>query len=84
MHVRTEAVLLSGQNECFRAKIRTVRHMKENLPAVLDVNSFQSRSLSILALFLEIDNFLLINKPICACMEFQPDLFIVTHVSNTA
>ena len=41
----------------------TVRHWKENLPRDLDGISFQSNSLSILVLFLEIETFLLINKP---------------------
>ena len=41
----------------------SVRHWKENLPTDLDGNSFQSNSLSILVLVLEIETFLLINKP---------------------
>ena len=45
----------------------------ENLPTDLDGNSFQSNSLSILALFLEIETFLLINKP--------KHLFVITWIS---
>ena len=51
-----------------------VRHWKENLPTDLDGNSFQSNSLSILVLFLEIETFLLINKP--------NHLFVITWISN--
>ena len=51
-----------------------VRHWKENLPTDLDGNSFQSNSLSILVLFLEIETFLLINK--------SKHLFVITWISN--
>ena len=50
-----------------------VRHWKENLPTDLDGNSFQSNSLSILVLFLEIETFFLINKP--------KHLFVITWIS---
>ena len=50
-----------------------VRHWKENLPTDLDGNSFQSNSHSILVLFLEIESFLLINKP--------KHLFVITWIS---
>ena len=50
-----------------------VRHWKENLPTYLDGNSFQSNSLSIFVLILEIETFLLINKP--------KHLFVITWIS---
>ena len=62
--------------------LSSVRHWKENLPTDLDGNSFQSNSLSILVLFLEIETFLLIT--VCDYLDFLPDLFIVTHLCNTA
>ena len=52
----------------------SVRHWKENLPTDLGGNSFQSNSLSILVLFLEIETFLLINKP--------KHLFVITWISK--
>ena len=55
-------------------RLYPVGHWKENLPTDLDGNSFQSNSLSILALFLEIETFLLINKP--------KHLFVITWISN--
>ena len=58
---------------------QSARHWR-NLPTVLDVNSFQSKSLSILVLFLEIEKFLLI----CDCLDFRPNLFIVTHICSAA
>ena len=51
----------------------TARHWKENLPTDLDGNSFQSNSLSIVVLFLEIEALLLINKP--------KHLFVITWIS---
>ena len=64
--------LISFQN-FFNCLIFTVRHWKENLPTDLDGNSFQSNSLIIVVLFLEIETFLLINKP--------KHLFVITWIS---